>query len=58
MGDANNSDTPHLVNNALHSLFTDCTESANGCKISSTNALRTQKYYKTEISHGSEAKKP
>ena len=36
-GDANNSDTPHLANNVLHSLFADCIVSANGIKISSAN---------------------
>ena len=32
-GDANASDTPFFVNNILHSLFADCTVSANGNKI-------------------------
>ena len=57
-GDANNSDTPHLVNNALHSLFADCTVSANGIKISSANGHYAHKsFIETEFSHGSDAKK-
>ena len=57
-GDANNSDTPHLVNNTLHSLFTDCSVSANGIKISSANGHYAHKsFIETEFSHGSDAKK-
>ena len=57
-GDANNSDTPHLVNNVLHSLFADCTVSANGIKISSANGHYAHKsFIETEFSHGSDAKK-
>ena len=57
-GDANNSDTPHLVNNALHSLFTDCSVSANVIKISSANGHYEHKsFIETEFSHGSDAKK-
>ena len=32
--DATNTDAPYLSNNALHSLFSECTVSANGVKIS------------------------
>ena len=32
-GDANASDLPYFTNNILHSLFADCTVSANGIKI-------------------------
>ena len=57
-GDANNSDSPHLVNNALHSLFTDCSASANGIKISFANGHYAHKsFIETEFSHGSDAKK-
>ena len=56
-GDANASDTPFFVNNILHSLFADCTVSANGNKISSANGHYAHKYFiETEFSHGSDAK--
>ena len=56
--DANNSDTPHLVNNVLYSLFADCTVSANGIKISSANGYYAHKsFIATEFSHGSDAKR-
>ena len=58
-GDANKSDTPHLVNNVLHSLFADCTVSANGIKNFSANGHYAHKSFTgTEFSHGSDAKKP
>ena len=38
-GDANNIDTAHLVNNVLHSFFTDCTVSANVSNILAYRAL-------------------
>ena len=57
-GDANNSDTPHLVNNVLHSRFADCTVSANGIKISSAKGHYAHKsFIETEFSHGSDVKK-
>ena len=31
------SDAPYFCNNVLHSLFSDCTVSANGLKISNAN---------------------
>ena len=56
-GDANASDTPFFVNNILHSLFADCTVSANGNKISSANGHYAHKcIIETEFSHGSDAK--
>ena len=56
-GDANASDTPFFVNNILHSLFADCTVSANGNKISSANGHYAHKcFIETEFSHGSDAK--
>ena len=49
-GDANNSDTPHLVNNTLHSLFTDCSVSANGIKNFFRQwSLRTQEFHWNRI---------
>ena len=35
--DALTTDSPHFSNNALHSLLSECTVSANGVKISKTN---------------------
>ena len=35
--DATAADAAYFVNNVLHSLFADCTASANGIKISSAN---------------------
>ena len=35
--DATNTDAPYFSKNVLHSLFSDCTVSANGVKISNTN---------------------
>ena len=51
-------DTPYLVNNPLSSLFSGCTMSLNGQKISTTNANFAQKsFIETELSHGNDAKK-
>ena len=56
-GDANASDTPYFVNKTLHSLFADCTMSANGIKTSSANWHYAHKcFIETESSHGSDAK--
>ena len=56
-GDANASDTPFFVNYILHSLFANCTVSANGNKISSANGHYAHKcFIETEFSHGSDAK--
>ena len=55
--DANTSDTVYFVKNTLHSLFADCTVSANGIKISSANGHYAHKcVIETEFSHGSDAK--
>ena len=48
-GDAYASDHPYFANNILHWLLADCTVSANGIKISTTNGH--------EFSHGKDAKK-
>ena len=51
-------DTPYLVNNPLLSLFSECTMSLNGEKISKTNANFAHKsFIETEFSHGNDAKK-
>ena len=57
-GDANASDLPYFANNILHSLFADCTVSANGIKISTANGHYAQKsFIGTEFSLGTDAKK-
>ena len=57
-GDATATDAAHFVNNVLHSLFADCTVSANGIKISSANGHYAHKsFIETEFSHGADAKK-
>ena len=56
-GDPANTDPAFFVNNVLHSLFADCTVSANGIKISSANGHYAHKgYIETEILHGTDAK--
>ena len=48
---------PVFVNNALHSLFSDCNITANGIKISSANGNYAHKaFIETEFSHNKEAK--
>ena len=55
--DASLTDSPCFVNNTLHSLFSDCTVSANGFKVSSSNGYYAQKaFIETEFSHNKEAK--
>ena len=57
-GDANASDLPYFANNILHSLFADCTVSANDIKISTANGHYAHKsFIETEFSHGTDAKK-
>ena len=57
-GDATATDAAYFVNNVLHSLFADCTVSANGIKISSANGHYAHKsFIETEFSHGADAKK-
>ena len=57
-GDANASDLPHFANNILHSLFTHCTVSAFGIKISTANGHYAHKsFIETEFPHGADAKK-
>ena len=56
-GDEAASELPILVNNTLHSLFSDISVAANGIKISSSNGNYAQKaFIETEFSHHREAK--
>ena len=56
-GDATQQDSPVFVNNTLHSLFADCTVTAQGVKVSSENGLYAHKaFIKFEFSHNMEAK--
>ena len=44
-------DAPYFSNNALHSLFSECTVAANGVKISNTNGNYNHKaFIETEFS--------
>ena len=55
--DATNTDWPCFSNNALHYLFSECTVSANGVKISNTNGNYAHKaFIETEFSSGKTAK--
>ena len=57
-GDANAIDLPYFANNILHSLFTDCTFSANSFKNSTANEHYAHKsFIETEFSHWTDAKK-
>ena len=48
---------PYFSNNALHSLFSECTVIANGVKISNTNGNHAHKaFIETEFSSGKTAK--
>ena len=52
-GDANASDLLYFADNILHSLFADCTVSANGIKISTANGHYAHKsFIETEFSQG------
>ena len=56
-GDATQQETPVFVNNTLHSIFSDCTVTAQGVKVSSANGLYAHKaFIETEFSHKLEAK--
>ena len=55
--DAASTDAPYFSNNALHSLFSECSVSANGVKISNTNGNYAHKaFIETEFSSGKTAK--
>ena len=50
-------DSPIFVNNTLHSLFSECTVTANGIKISNANGVYAHKaFIETEFSNDREAK--
>ena len=51
-------DAPYFCNNVLHSLFSYCTMSAEGLKISNANGNYAHKsFIETEFSHNKDAKK-
>ena len=55
--DVTKTDAPYFCNNVLHSLFSDCTVSANGLKISKANGNYAHKsFIETEFSHNKDAK--
>ena len=55
--DATGTHAPYFSNHALHSLFSECTVSANGVKISNTNGNYAHKVViETEISSSRTAK--
>ena len=55
--DVTKTDAPYFCNNVLHSLFSDCTVSANGLKISIANGNYAHKsFIETEFSHNKDAK--
>ena len=57
--DVTKTDAPYFCNNVLHSLFSDCTVSANGLKISNANGNYAHKsFIETEFSHNKDAKRP
>ena len=56
-GNASANGSPFFVNNTLHSLFFECSITANGIKIPSANGNYGQKAFnETEFSHNKEAK--
>ena len=57
IADTSKTNSPYLANNTLHSLFSDCTVSANGLKISNANGHYAHKtFIETEFSHNKDAK--
>ena len=55
--DVTKTDAPYFCNNVFHSLFSDCTVSANGLKISNANGNYAHKsFIETEFSHNKDAK--
>ena len=55
--DVTKTDAPYFCNNVLHSLFSACTVSANGLKISSANGNYAHKSsVETEFSQNKDAK--
>ena len=57
MADATNTDAPYFSNNALQSLFSECTVSANGVKMFNMNGIYAHKaFIETEFFSGKTAK--
>ena len=55
--DVTKTNAPYFCNNVLHSLFSDCTVTANGLKISSANGNYARKsFIEIEFSHYKDAK--
>ena len=55
--DITKTDSPYFCNNVLHSLFSDCTVSANGLKISNSNGNYAHKSFpETEFLHNKDEK--
>ena len=55
--DTAKTDAPYFCNNVLHSLFSDCTVSDNGLKISNANANYAHKsFIETEFAQTQDAK--
>ena len=55
--DVTKTDAPFFRNNVLHSLFSDCTVSANELKFSNANGNYAHKsFIETEFSHNKDAK--
>ena len=55
--DITKTDAPYFCKNVLYSLFSDCTVSANGLKISNANGNHAHKsFVETEFSHNKDAK--
>ena len=55
--DVTKRDAPYVCNNVLQSLFSDCTVSANGLKISNANGIYAIKsFVETKFSHSKDAK--
>ena len=54
--DVTKTDAPYYCNNVVHSLFSDCTVSANGLKISNANGNYAHKsFIETKFSHNKDA---
>ena len=55
--DVTKRDAPYVCINVLNSLFSDCTVSANGLKISSANGIyANNSFVETKFSHSNDAK--
>ena len=55
--DVTKTDAPYFCDNVLHSIFSDCTVSVNGLKISNAYGNYAHKsFFETEFSHNRDAK--